>query len=160
MKLTEIKKTPNGSYAAVKLDKSTTDSVLDYIKENNIPNGLRADKMHATLLYSRKHLPDYTPAGKMEKPFVGTFSGFEIFESSSDDSEEKTNCLVLRFICESLSKRHKYLMKEHGATYDYDEYKPHITLSYDVGDVDPDQLPSFNKDIIITEEFGEDLDDS
>ena len=51
-------------------------------------------------------------------------------------------------------------MKEHGATYDYDEYKPHITLSYDVDDLDPDQLPSFDKDIIITEETGSDLDDS
>lgn len=159
MKLNEIKKIPKGTYAAVDFDKSTTDAVIEYIKEHKIPNGLRAGKMHTTLLYSRKYLPDYVPAGKIKKPYVGRFSGFEIFKSSSDDDDKSTNCLVLRFICESLSKRHKDLMKEHGATYDYDEYKPHITLSYDVGELDPDQLPSFVQDIIITKEYGEELND-
>ncbi len=153
MKLNEVAKTtPKGSYAAVNFDTSTTDAVLDFIKENKIPNGLRANKMHATLLYSRKYFSNYKPVGKMEKPFVSKFSSFDIFESQNGDK-----CLVLRFICESLTKRHKDLMKEHGATYDYDEYKPHITLSYDVGDLDPDKLPKFEKDIIITEETGSNL---
>ena len=161
MKLDEVKKkTPDGTFAGVNFDKSTTDAVLKYIKENDIPHGLRGHEMHATLLYSKKYLPDYEPAGKLKKPLVGTFSGFEIFESSKDDDTgKKKNCLVMRFICESLSQRHLSLMKEHGATYDYDEYKPHLTMSYDAGDFDPDKLPSYNKDLIIIEEYGSDLQD-
>ena len=160
MKLNEVKKkTPDGSFAGVKFDKETTDAVLAFIKENNIPEGLRASQMHATLLYSKKYLPDYESAGKLEKPLVGKFSGFEIFESSSDIDGKKTNCLVLRFNCPKLSARHKSLMKEHEATYDYDTYKPHVTLTYNAGQLDPDKLPKFDKDLVITEEYGEDLND-
>ena len=160
MKLFEVKKKkPYGSFAGVNFDKETTDAVSKYIKENKIPEGLRANKMHTTLLYSKKHLPDYEPTGKLEKNWVGKFSGFEIFESSSDIGGETTNCLVLRFTCPELSARHKKLMKEHDAQYDFPVYKPHLTLSYSVKELDPSKLPKFDKDLVITEEYGEDLQD-
>jgi 2'-5' RNA ligase len=52
-------------------------------------------------------------------------------------------------------------MKKHDATYDFPEYKPHITLSYDIGDLDEKNLPDIGKyvdEIGIDEEYGEDLD--
>jgi len=157
MKLNEVKKIPDGTFAGVKFDDKTTRAISAYIKANNIPEGLRASKMHATLLYSKKYLPDYEPAGKLENPLVGKFSGFEIFKSTSDEGES-TNCLVLRFTCKALSSRHVSLMKEHEATYDYDEYKPHVTLTYNAGELDPDTLPSFDMDLVIIEEYSQDLD--
>jgi len=38
-------------------------------------------------------------------------------------------------------------MKEHGGTYDFDEYKPHITFSYDVAGMQCKDLPKFDEDI-------------
>lgn len=67
--------------------------------------------------------------------------------------------LVLLIECEELHNRHEFLMKEHDASYDYPTYKPHITLSYDAGEVDLDKLTDLTslKDLEITTEYGEDL---
>ena len=70
------------------------------------------------------------------------------------------NCLVLKYKCPALVKRHKFLMKEHKATFDFDEFIPHITLSYDINDM---TLKDFGKpeeigNISINKEYGQALD--
>lgn len=158
MKISEVKKRPDGTYAGLKFCKETTGALTGYVHRNRIPNVLPAKKMHVTLLYSRKHLPDFKARGELETPLVGKPIGFEIFESSPDKDQNTTNCLVLRFECPELVERHNELMDGHDATFDYDEYKPHLTVSYDVGDLNPKLLPKFDKDLIMTEEYGQDLD--
>jgi hypothetical protein len=67
----------------------------------------------------------------------------------------------MKFKCEELNARHKELMDEHDATYDFPEYKTHVTLSYDIGDMDETKLPDVIKTIgemKIVKEYGEDLD--
>lgn len=156
MKLTELKQ-QKGTYAAVKFSDQTKGNIADYMAANDIPNPLPIDKMHTTLLYSRKYLPDYEPAGKYSNPMVGTPEQFEVWESSPDEDGNRSMCLVLKFKCPELEARHEHLMKEHGATYDYDEYKTHITFSYNVGDMKVDNLPKFESDIEVVSEYGEDL---
>jgi hypothetical protein len=158
MKLDELiveKKQPDGTYAGVHFSKETVEAIAAYCKENKIPNRTRHEKMHTTVLYSRKYLPDYEPAGKYEKPMIGTPTGFDIWPSKGEDPK---NCLVLEYKCPELEKRHEELMKDHEATYDFDEYKTHITFSYDVGDLDIKTLPKFESKIEIVEEYGQDLD--
>lgn len=151
-----------GTYAAVHLDKSTTDAIAKYMKENDIPNPLAAEKMHTTVLYSRKHCPDYEPAGKIDPPWIGTPTHFDVWESrGKDESDKPKRCLVLEYDCPQLDARHEELMEEHGATYDFPDYKTHITLSYDIGDMDIKDLPDIKKmlpEIKIVSEYGEDLD--
>lgn len=156
--LIEEKEEAKGSYAAVNFNKETIDGIKKYIKENDIPNHTKFDKMHTTLLYSRKYLPDYKPQGKLDKPMIGKGKGFEVWDSQPDDDGHVAKCLVMCYDCPELVKRHKELMKEHGAAYDFDEYKPHITFSYDIGDLDHDELPKFSGKIEIVEEYGEDLE--
>lgn len=151
-----------GTYAAVKFDEDTKDAILEYIKEHDIPNPISRDKMHCTVLYSRKYCPDYEPLGKIDPPWIGEPTKFEVWESRGKlRDEEPKRCLVLKFKCDKLNERHKELMDEHDATYDFPEYKTHITLSYDIGDMDETKLPDIHKflDVIkIVEEYGEDLD--
>lgn len=151
MKLNELltENEQPGTYAGVRFDRDTIDALEKFVKDNNIPNG--HDDWHTTLLYSRKHLPEYKPAGEYPEPMNGTASGFEMF------GEDK-NILVLTYSCPELSKRHKELMDEHDAEFDFDEYRPHITLSYDPQDVTPDDLPGFSAPITIIKEYSEDLD--
>lgn len=161
--LTEQSSEPEtkGTYAAVKFDKKTTDALKKYMVDNDIPNPLRREKMHTTLLYSRKYCPDYEPLGKIDPPWIGEPLEFEVWKSKPKDGGEGSNCLVLRFKCEQLDKRHEKLMKELDATYDFPDYKTHITLSYDIGDMDWKDLPDIKKylsEIVIVEEYGEDLD--
>jgi hypothetical protein len=52
-------------------------------------------------------------------------------------------------------------MSDHKATYDFPKYEPHITLSYDIGDMDIKKLPNMFDTvpfINITTEYSEDLD--
>lgn len=151
-----------GTYAAVKFDKDTVDSLQDYIRENQIPNPVAPTKMHTTLLYSRKFCPDYEAQGKISPAWIGEPIGLEVWDTNGKLRDEPTKrCLVLKYKCKDLTERHEFLMDEHDATYDFPDYKPHITLSYDIGSLDEKELPDVSKflgDIKIVEEYGEDLD--
>lgn len=161
MKLTDLinedKKETKGTYAAVHFNKDTIDGIKKYIKENNIPNHTKFDKMHTTLLYSKKYCPDYEPMGKYDTPMVGKYKEFDVWDSQPDDDGNIAKCLVMCYDCSELTKRHNELMKEHSAVYDFDEYKSHITFSYDIGDMNIKDLPKFDGKIEIVEEYGEDL---
>lgn len=163
MKVTELleKKEPEetrGTYAAVNFSKETTDAIKQYMKDNDIPNALAEDKIHTTVLYSRKYCPDYKPLGKIDPPWVGKATNFDVWKTRPKDGGEGSNCLVLQFKCEELNERHEKLMKEHEATYGFPDYKTHISFSYDIGDMDWKKLPKFEGKITIVEEYGEDLD--
>ena len=151
--ITESKKNEQpGTYAAVTFDKDTVAALEKFNKDNKIANPNK--DWHTTLLYSRKHLPNYKPEKKYQRPYRGEPTKFEIWPSQN----EKKNVLVLTFSCPQLYQRHHKLMLEHGATYDFDQYKPHVTLSYDAGDLDLSTLPKFTKKLVIIGEYSEDLD--
>lgn len=161
MKISELfeKKQPDGTYAGAHFTKATTDGIAKFCKEHKVKNAIPASKLHCTILYSRKYLPEYKACGKYEEPLVGKPIEFDIWKTSPPDPKaEKTNCLVLKFECDDLVSRHKELMKDHGATFDYDQYTPHLTLSYNVGDLDIKDLLMYDGPIEVEEEYKEDLD--
>ena len=160
MKLEELieKNNKKGTYAGVRFDEQTVDSFQKYIKDNNIPNAIAAGKMHCTLLHSRKFLPDYKPAGDIDPPMIGTPTSFDKWKSQPDADGDVSQVLVLKFDCDELIERHKKLMDEHKAVFDYDKYEPHVTFSYNIDDMDVKKLPSFDiKELIIDKEYGEAL---
>lgn len=155
-KITELGK--GGTYIAVHFSTKTQNKLkklaeaLDISKENRVER----NKMHCTIVYSRKPFKDFTIHGKMDEPWIGTPIELEIFPTQSG-----SRALVLRFDCPELKERHEYFNKEFGATYDYDEYKIHVTLSYDVG---PDwQIPEdidikdYIDELEVSEEYYEPL---
>lgn len=148
------KEEKNGTYVGVHFDDETKDAIEAGIKALNIPKPIERHKMHSTVVYSRKVLPDFKPRGKLDKPIKATAKTFDIFKSKSGE-----NCLVVKLDCPELVKRHKEIRKEHGATHDFDEYLPHVTLSYDCGDLDlSDKSPSeYFKVFNIVEEYDEPL---
>lgn len=159
MRLDEVA-TNKGTYAGVKFSDDTSKLIKQYLDDNKIPNAISPNKLHTTLLYSRKHLPDYKAIGTYPKPLIGTPGNFDVWKSNNEDGSS-TNCLVVEFDCPELSKRHDELMDEHKATYDFPDYKTHITLSYDIGDMDIKDLPSFIDTvptIKICKEYQEQLD--
>lgn len=161
MKIKEIleEKTKKGTYAGAHFSEATKKALAQYCKDNNIPNAINPDKFHTTILYSRKYLPEYKAAGVYDPMLIGKPKDtFEAWKTSpSDPNEEKTTCLILTFDCPELKKRHQELMDEHQGTYDYDEYKTHVTLSYNIGDLNISKLPPFTDDIEIADEYQEDL---
>jgi hypothetical protein len=156
--LLEEKKESKGTYAGVRFDNDTVERLQTFIEENEIPKSVPTNKLHTTILYSRKYLPDYKAIGQYDKPLIGEPTEFDVWESQPDDDGETSNCLILKYDCEELSERHELLMNEHGATFDFDEYSPHITLSYSIGDMKIDNLdPAAIGNINIVKEYQEDL---
>jgi 2'-5' RNA ligase len=140
-----------GTYAAVRIRYAKC--LRDFLKKELPDIDVIPEKdMHCTLLYSRKFLPDYEPDPKLEHK--ATITGLEVW-----DTFDKKRALVARLKCPSLVKRHKDLMEEHKATYDYDEYKPHFTISYDIGDTPKPKLnmDDDQRDIVLTDEYDEEL---
>lgn len=145
-----------GTYAAVTFSEKTVESLKELQEKLGVPNPLDASEFHSTLLYSRKNLPNYIPLGELT-PVVT--SDTEDFTLDIWPSGEK-NVLVLIYPCEWLSSRWKALSEEHDAPWDFPDFTPHITLSYDVGDyTPPDKLVHFasKKPIVIVNEYSSDL---
>lgn len=142
----------NGTYAGVCFSEKTNKQLEKFCKDHDIPNPVTSSKFHTTLLYSRKPLPDYKAAGKYDEPLIGKPTNWDVWKS-----QDGANCLILEYSCPKLKKRHNKLMKEHEATYDFPEYKTHVTLSYNIDDFDIKSLPKFSNNIEIVEEYKEDL---
>jgi hypothetical protein len=154
----DAQKLPDGTYAGVRFSEKTVKAIEDYCKANNIPKAVPPNKLHSTVLYSRKYCPDYTPVGEYEEKLIGTPIGFEVWKSQpTKQYPNPTSCLVLKYDCPALVARHKELMDTHKATYDHPQYSPHVTFSYDIGDLDINELPKFEVPIEIVYEYGEDL---
>ena len=116
-----------GIYVAVKYKESAKKQIEDFITKNNIKNPVDVDKLHSTIIYSTKY-DNIVELGDMMQVPVEIFK-FEVWKTQGGKS-----ALVGKLFAPALIKRHLELMSNHDLTYDYPEYKPHITISYDVGD--------------------------
>lgn len=143
--LVESKK--SGIYVAVNFSDETCDAIAKMQAQLNVPKPLAKSSLHCTIVYSKTDI-EWEAAGKIDEH--ADIVGFEIFKTRSQDTDE--NVLVLLIKSKYLDARHEE-SNELGASYDFPEYKAHITLSYNVGDFKIDNLPVPDFDIEIVEEY-------
>lgn len=147
-----ITNTVKGLYCAVIFSERTKSDIMDYIHINEIPNPIHRDSLHATVMCSIFPIPgiDRDEFGSICPPIYGKFKCFSVFKS-----KKGTNCVAMKFSCSALSWRHRQLHHEFDMIHNFQEYLPHITLSYDAKDFDINTLPPFTHPIEIIEEFSE-----
>ena len=141
-----------GTYVGVRFTDETKENIKEYMKLMNIPNPISVDKLHTTIIYSRKRLPNFLSRGKLDNIIEGKFTSFDTW-----DTQDGNRALVMEYTSPELTGRNKEITMTHGATSDYPEYKVHLTLSYDIGDLDI-ILPDYIGVIEINEEYYEPLD--
>lgn len=146
-------KEQKGIYVAVKYTQSACDDLLDFIKKYQIPSVLKAEDFHTTLIYSKK----YADIKDLDDDIGDSEIVAEPTELHVFETFDKKRALVIKLDCPYLDERHKYLMQKYNLTYDYDEYIPHITLSYDIGDMEIPKDIEFPKFFRIQAEYQEDL---
>ena len=144
-----FKESVRGTYAAAKFNEDTLDRLEELQKFYALPNPVPRDKMHSTILYSRVYVPFKPEDGEI---LLSDMCRFKIFETQSG-----SRALVLAYDSEYMQFRHDVGMAL-GATYDFPEYIPHITLSYDIGSLKIGEGQEFNFDIVRSYEYVEDLD--
>ncbi len=127
----------DGTYMSVTLDKVSKDKLFSWVKECDITNAADPDQYHATVIYSRKPCPKAITYD-MNLPIATTISGFKLFPT-----QQGTTCLVGIVSSKVLDDHHNKLVNDYGATHDYPDYHPHITLSYDYDREPPANPPDF-----------------
>lgn len=143
----------HGVYMAAKYDDDTLSVIVDMMERHHIPNPLSSRDIHTTIVYSRVPVPGLQATENIDPPEQATHIGYEVWPSQKD-----SNCLVMLLDSTFLHSRFAHAVDDLGATYDYDEYKPHITLSYDVPkDFDPSSLPTITTPLNIISEYTEEL---
>lgn len=115
----------SGLYVAAKFSDYTLDKIEELQRELKVPNPVPRHKIHSTICYSRVNIPYVTAVGSFE---VASSGKLEVW----DTQDGKT--LVLILDSDYLTFRHNYA-RALGATHDFPDYTPHITLSYNVGPI-------------------------
>lgn len=142
-----------GTYIGIRYSEETKSSLIEKAKSLGVLNITPREKLHTTITYSRKHV---------DVDVKGESVDFEIknlFVPDVFKTQEGKHALVWKVYSKDLHKRYNEIQSL-GATSDYDEYKPHITISYDTGEITEEMLKPFTLDIepSIIEEYYEPLD--
>lgn len=120
----------SGIYASCSYDDNSLRMLASWMELHSdvIPTPVSIDQIHTTIVYSRKVFP--CPLGEdIELVNALDFcpSGFTLLGNENDEKA----CLVMLLDADPLVDVHELCVQE-GAEHDYDDYIPHITLSYDV----------------------------
>lgn len=135
-----------------------TSDIIKWAKAQGFTTTLPADELHVTVIHSKTPVDwmkagDYPPAGDTEGNITVKPGGPRIVESLGGKG-----AVVLSFACYELSWRHDEL-KKLGAKSDYDTYQPHVTITWDAGDMDLSTVEPYTGEIVLGPEIFKEVDD-
>lgn len=110
------------------------EELIEWAKAQGFEKTLPADDMHVTIVYSKK---------KMD--WFSVPDGFDFYRNEYDDDrtvEPLGEAVVLKFTSTDLTARWQEF-RDAGASWDYPSYMPHISITYDPGDVDLDSIEPY-----------------
>lgn len=146
---------PRPLYVRRDLKPSSAKALIAWAKENGFDTTLPADDMHVTVLYSK------TPVDpmKMGETWGSEPDGGLIVKAGGPRAIERFgDAIVLQFASWSLISRHDDMVRA-GASHDFDEYLPHITISYNAPEgLDLDAIKPFTGELAFGVEIFEPLD--
>ena len=142
----------------IRRDVLNAGAIIAWAKKQGFEKTVPASEMHVTVCYSR------TPVDwmKMGEAWSGEKDGGVEVKAGSVRIVEPLGdkgAVVLLFASNDLSWRHQDL-KQRGTSFDYDEYQPHVTITYDKGSLDLDDVEPYRGPIKLGPEIFEEIDDS
>jgi len=135
--LTQYARHKDGTYVSMDLSEESR-ALLDNFVEMNLGLTERVDPStyHITVIYSRSPVPSAEQYQGYGNDQPARVTGYEVFPTKNDGE-----CLVMRIEFPFAELLNKQLTAE-GATSDYSQYKPHLTIAYDMKQkVNPNDLP-------------------
>lgn len=131
--------------------------IISWAKKQGFKTTLPAEDMHVTICFSRSKV-DWM---KMGEAYSQNDDGsIEIRPGSVRVVEAlgDKGAVVLMFASSELAWRHEDL-KRNGATWDHPEYQPHITITYDAGDLDLKEVEAYRGKIKLGPEIFEEVNE-
>lgn len=133
--------------------------IIAWAKEQGFAKTLLPDDMHVTIAFSRYPV-DWMKAGSAwSENDKGQMTikpgGARLVERLGAQGQ----AVVLLFSSSELSWRHEDIKRNSGATWDWPEYQPHITISYDAGGMDLSKVKPYAGRIELGPEVFEEVKD-
>ncbi|TGP22305.1 MULTISPECIES: phage portal protein [unclassified Mesorhizobium] len=151
----ETKATPRSLYVCRKL--LNTDAFLKWAHGQGFKNTLPADELHVTIAYSRARIDWLTVGENWVQNPKGTLTiapgGPRVVEALGKDGA----AIALLFASTDLSWRHMAI-REAGASWDWPEYQPHVTITMDAAGVDLDKVEPYRGELVFGPEIFEEVD--
>jgi hypothetical protein len=143
-----------GTYIAVRVKAESERLIREFMELYNVPIVYPnlEKRRHVTLISSDDDIVDefnQLSCNPLLK-FWAMPKAWDVFPT-----REGNRCLVLKIDCPTLVKRHDDILSAYKIKDRYDEYKCHISFSYDIEDYDISQLPAFQAPIILDGEYCE-----
>jgi len=118
-----------------------------------------AGDLHVTIAFSRKPV-DWMKAGEnWNSDKNGNLTvqpgGARLVEKLGDKG-----AIVLLFNSSELTWRHESIRREAGASWDFPEYQPHVTITYAGGDIDLSKVEPYRGRLHFGPEIFEEIDDN
>ncbi len=131
---------------------TNADELIAWAASQGFKTTLPASDMHVTIAFSREPVA-WDAAGDTDPSISLAKSDARSVEQLGDEG-----AVVLRFSSPELSRRWGEYRKA-GASWDFPGYKPHITLTYEPGDVDLSKVEPYTGPIKLGAERQEPVDD-
>lgn len=129
--------------------------ILAWAKAQGFENTVPASDLHVTIAYSKQALDwmkvNETWSGDSNGHLTVAPGGARLVEPLGSEG-----AVVLLFNSSELSWRHRQI-REAGASWDFEDYQPHVTLTYAVGDLNLTKVEPYHGKIEFGPEIFEDL---
>lgn len=131
--------------------------VIAWAKSQGFKTTLAAEDMHATVTYSRAPVDWF----KMGESWGSADGGKATVNRGGPRDVERFDggAVVLRFSSADFIWRHEQMIRE-GASWDFPEYYPHVTISYDAGDIDVSKIEPYRGELRFDVEIFEALNEN
>lgn len=130
--------------------------LIAWAKGQGFESTLSADELHVTVAYSRTAV-DWLKLGsgwgEEDGKLTVAAGGARIVEPLGDKG-----AVVLLFTSSQLSWRHEEMIRN-GASHDFPEYQPHVTITYAGGDVDLSKVEPYRGKLVFGPEIFEEIDE-
>lgn len=147
--------TPRPLYVRRDLRPASAKALIAWAKANGFGSTLEASDMHVTVLYSKQAVDPM----KMGETWGNEEDGGLTIKPGGPRAIERFgDAIVLQFASWSLNSRHDDMVRA-GASHDFDEYLPHVTITYAAPDsLDLEAIKPFTGELAFGPEIFEPLD--
>jgi phage-related protein (TIGR01555 family) len=130
---------------------------LKWAKAQGFGETLSADDLHVTVLYSKTPVDWLKMGGTWDENEKGEVTvkpgGARIVEVLGDKG-----AVVLLFNSSTLTWRHEEMVRN-GASHDFDDYQPHVAISWNAGDVDLANVEPYRGKLVFGPEIFAEIDE-
>lgn len=126
---------------------------IDWAKNVGFNTVMSPNQLHVTVAFSKQPIDWSKLTPERTSIVVNVVDGRSIERLGPDGA------VVLRFASPELTQRWRQIC-DAGASWDFDDYKPHVTITFDAGDMPLDSIRPYQGQLLFGPEVFEEIDPS